>query len=792
MKHRWTPSFLLKTAIVIVALTAAVCAPAWAAPAESARRKAEQSDRGDSPREIPPSPISRGKPLALITVPENEKWLILVAAPIAAQMKNQQKVPILVVAGSEQSKGQRRMLDQLSPITGETQNLDLSLAQPTGLRAQGSDGVPEQLPVRAKVVRPSLTQASVFFAKSFWKQADIIVAASTQEPEAGILGATLAAHLRVPFIPYESRMDLRELAKACDSMGATTVFFCANRSPGNRLGISSLRQKVEFLDSPSISKRLIELLGAANIHNLILARVPEAKTGEGIQSWMAPYLSLMRGAPVVLCSSSDATAAEEQVTELMTRYSLRPRTVTILADYDSLGTITTKYDDILGDYEVNVEPCSLPRHGTAAAIGVGRIPFSQLCDSSAMIAREFAREVICGQSEPRILMVANPNSQYGSLPFAETVSRITAEEFKNFGVPTKEFYNVSLNSPETVEGATEAHLIIYEGHVSDLSLFQDPCSIFEPEGLYQEEWEYTPLDDSATIDADEDTATICDVEELSYSPSTDDPSIREDYSLWPSYQDEASFFVPPSSELPSAWVERLDGLPVIVLQSCHSLEREMAERVFSLGCVGLVGSVTNVHSASGSAFVKAFCDGLLYRGDTVGEALRDARNYFLCLGEIKQRRGHTETAKAYRAALSFCLWGDPELRVTSASVGKPKLKPVSAKFVAPDKIVISTPRRQLPKSETEKYFVRMFPSSQVAGIVKRLKAREARRLTPLYFFRLSFPEGFDPQQYASLQRRDEPPNRGVFMADRLKRFLYVLYFPASEVRDDEFELRFVK
>ena len=95
----------------------------------------------------------------------------------------------------------------------------------------------------------------------------------------------------------------------------------------------------------------------------------------------------------------------------------------------------------------------------------------------------------------------------------------------------------------------------------------------------------------------------------------------------------------------------------------------MLWRIDELGGVALVGSVTPIHSGSGSALVKALSDAVLYRGATLGEALRDAQNYLFCLEDLKARRGQKEQAKSRRVALSFRLWGDPELRVL-AGVGR--------------------------------------------------------------------------------------------------------------------------
>ena len=78
-------------------------------------------------------------------------------------------------------------------------------------------------------------------------------------------------------------------------------------------------------------------------------------------------------------------------------------------------------------------------------------------------------------------------------------------------------------------------------------------------------------------------------------------------------------------------IKMTEGLPLVILQSCSSLKEPLAQHLFDLGGVGLIGSVTGIHSASGSAYVKSTCNALLYQGQTLGEAIRYARNYFLCL-----------------------------------------------------------------------------------------------------------------------------------------------------------------
>jgi len=727
----------------------------------------------------------RNKPLVLIAVPEEEEWLTLVAAPIAARIKSQRKMPVVIVVPSVPSEKQRQLIEQLkfqsNTFVVLSQNPDRELFE-----------APDDSPIRLQVARPNLTQISILLAKSYWKNADTVVIASTQEPEAAILASTLATHLCVPFIPYENRRNSGELSRILDTLHVRTILFCTNKKDDNQSVTSSslgnfagFRQKLEFLDPTAIDRRIIHLLKKKNIHNLILTRVPEQESNVGAQSWISPYLSLMRNAPMVLCSSSDGIAAEQQVYDVIMTHSLRPRTLTILGDYDSIGSITVRDEQNLGDYEVNVDPCSRPLRG-AVAMGVGRIPFTELWACSVMLARGLAREFILLRSEPQVLMVANPNSNYGGLPLAETVSRATAKEFENLGIKINEFYGAGSNSPDILEAVQKAHLIIYEGHITDQQLFQEPSDIFELEEGYEEDLEYITSYDLTTNGTVSGEDTICVSGEVPSDFSNEQTNVHGDLPISLSTELNTPLF------LPNGGVEQLEGLSLIVLQSCHSLEEDIANQVFNLGGIGIVGSVTNIHSASGSAFIKAFCDGLLYRSDTVGEALRDARNYFLCLTELKRKRNHTQMAKVYRVALGFCLWGDPELRFTPGLTRKPKRRPVSATFTSPDKIDISTPKLWLSQSRTEKYFIRMFPGSEAAGIIKRLKNKEIRRLMPIYFFRLPFPTGFDAQQYRYLQCKDKSPNRAVFMTDVFERFLYLLYFPDKETKNDKYELQFTK
>ena len=760
---------LLRSAAAVLAVAAflAYCVPCPAAPEIAGQRK-----RVD-----------------VIVVPQEERWLLSIAAPLASKLSAEGRPPILLALSVSREETVMTFMKRFDP--GGC--VALASAQETASACGASDVCAHGISTGSDPL-----EAGVLIAKRFWGKPSEVIVASLADPEAVILGATLAAHNCAPFIPCKSGDEREALREALKDLRPERVRVVVTSAEMRSLLAANLAPKTEFLSADVLQHLLIQRLGPEDVKNIILCRVPQPLTTIGISSWLAPYQSLIRKAPVILCHSPEGADAEAAVMQMVTRHRLRPRSVTILADYDSVGVIKVADEKILGEYEVDIEPCSGAGRGRAASFGVGRIPFSTLEESSLLIARGIVRERSFSPDLMRVLMIGNPDTENSPLPLCETVSRATAAEFKNLGVHIDEFYRTLPADESEVAAAEKAHMIIFEGHIYDLGLFEDP------------EIPDAPLQDD-----------LQDVEEFEYQDST--AHIVEDSLQAPgslllvAAADERSHLFPhatidtglqimklrslggePSGEtaapeiVPARTVAQLEGLPLVVLQSCHSLEDDSGVQTLNLGAVGLIGSVTNIHSASGSAFIKAFCDGLLYRGDTVGEALRDARNYFICLAALKAERGHSEQPKTYRAGLGFCLWGDPELRVFQNLPRQPKRVPVSARFGSASSILVSVPDRRLPECRTEQYVAHIFPGSQLAGIVKRLKDKPERRLMPLYFFRVPAPERLLREPPARLVGSGDDSVRAVFLTDPIGRNVYVLYFPKKEKRGEIYTLRFMR
>jgi hypothetical protein len=104
-------------------------------------------------------------------------------------------------------------------------------------------------------------------------------------------------------------------------------------------------------------------------------------------------------------------------------------------------------------------------------------------------------------------------------------------------------------------------------------------------------------------------------------------------------------------------------------------------------------------------------------------------------------------------------------------------------------LVIDVPRWRLPEARTAKYFARMFPGSQPAGMVKQRPGDAARQVTPVYFFRMPLPDGFAGAAGLAPLAPGRQANQAACQADPLGRFLYVVYVPELERAGETIVLR---
>ena len=394
-----------------------------------------------------------------------------------------------------------------------------------------------------------------------------------------------------------------------------------------------------------------------------------------------------------------------------------------------------------------------------ASFGVGRIPLQSLGDASVLFARGLLRQRMAEERSSPVLLIANSGPARRPLPLCEAISRVTAEEFKNCGFTVDEFYGKLADSPEVLAAAKKAGLILYEGHLAYQDLFDVPSAHRDtaPDSYFEEE--------------------------LDSLEGGSPPAARRSE---PRTTPIVSRRRPAATPQANSFHGTMAGLPIVVLQSCDSLDERVLWRIDELGGVALVGSVTPIHSGSGSSLVQAMSDAILYRGANLGESLRDAQNFLFCLGDLKTRRGQKEQAKSRRVAVSFRLWGDPELPAVVPPQGQPTVSPLSLRWSA-DQLAIDVPDRRLPEARNAKYFARMFPGSQSSGMVKPggNGGRGGSRRSISFALRCRTPL---PPAALSLGL-DGPSNRLALRIDPLGKSLYLVFLPEVERAGETIALR---
>jgi hypothetical protein len=113
------------------------------------------------------------------------------------------------------------------------------------------------------------------------------------------------------------------------------------------------------------------------------------------------------------------------------------------------------------------------------------------------------------------------------------------------------------------------------------------------------------------------------------------------------------------------WPESLQP-SLVFLQSCLALQEPKAQPFLERGALGVIGTSSRTYSGSGGALSLAFFDALAYEHQSVGSALRSAKNFMLAFAQLKEQRLGPKSQLGganIRAAWAFSLWGDPTVKL---------------------------------------------------------------------------------------------------------------------------------
>jgi len=226
---------------------------------------------------------------------------------------------------------------------------------------------------------------------------------------------------------------------------------------------------------------------------------------------------------------------------------------------------------------------------------------------------------------------------------------------------------------------------------------------------------------------------------------------------------------------------------VVFLQSCLALDAPKALPFLERGAVGVLGSASRTFSGSGGALSLSYFDALTYEKQSVGGALRHAKNFLLCFALLKEKRFGPDTKLTganRRTALAFTLWGDPTLHVPVPSLPDNAKKPIKHRLVG-HSIVIALPQETHHKVVNAGFQTKIQPNARLAGLLIKTEGGIDHPLVPMIFREIHFPKA-PAGKTPSLHGRLPGPN-WVFIYDERRATGYLLVRPRANDID---EIRF--
>jgi hypothetical protein len=213
------------------------------------------------------------------------------------------------------------------------------------------------------------------------------------------------------------------------------------------------------------------------------------------------------------------------------------------------------------------------------------------------------------------------------------------------------------------------------------------------------------------------------------------------------------------------------------LQSCICLQEEKAGPLLKRGAVAVVGTSTRTYSGSGGAFSLAYLNALVHEGRSLGESLRQAKNFMVAYALLKEKRLGEEakrTGANLRASWAFTLWGDPTLRLPAPPLPAESLPGIRHEVVGRT-LTLHLPDKPLTRVSTAKFQAEVWPNARLAGLVRKTPSADVHPLVPMVFAEVELPKvkpGVVPRLHGRI-----PSSHWVFTWDERRRVGYILILP---------------
>jgi hypothetical protein len=298
-------------------------------------------------------------------------------------------------------------------------------------------------------------------AELFPRAARVVV--SPARPRGLLLqSACLAGVLGAPLVIDSGATEAAELRRRLRGWGTAEVFASGAAARLCR-GLTGVRVE-RLADAEAVAAAHVRRLREQGpVNALVVANPADRDRGAAPLSALAPWVALQRRAALVLTDDAGSNTAAAVRAALRRPGLGRADVLLLVGDLRALP-MERRPNPIAGGKDPYIEMEPLTPHGEdPVSFATGRL----FHEDPNVVALMLARPRLFPQDggRPRALIVSNPG---GGLPLLETLSRSTADEFRNAGYDTTPFFGRRANREAVRRLLPHQTIFLWEGHHSTL------------------------------------------------------------------------------------------------------------------------------------------------------------------------------------------------------------------------------------------------------------------------------------------------------------------------------------
>lgn len=309
----------------------------------------------------------------------------------------------------------------------------------------------------------------VAFARTLWPEARTAVATSVSNYPDLLAAAAFAGATESALLPIDNTPPGSEPWNGW----AIEKLFLMPAAAGWKTAAATMTPQVVEASAGVLMSELVERRRESS--GAIVVANPNDRSGlfspAGL-SLLAPLLSAVHGAPLVLVSSSDPAAVEAETYAWIDRHGFHPTHVVLVGD--ELALRSHRVPDPVregggpeargGGIEVRVELFSQIQHDLPQDFAVGRI----VAESASQASIGLARRLHDRKGGPRpVVFLGNADEVFA---LGETISRTTVSELRNVGLAVEAHFREQITPALIRRALKETDLLVWEGHPRDLTL----------------------------------------------------------------------------------------------------------------------------------------------------------------------------------------------------------------------------------------------------------------------------------------------------------------------------------